>query len=172
MSQSTVSAPGRRPVRLKRPIRRTPLQALAFLGLGVVAVVLVLALALGQYIVRSAYQAGHQPTPTDAAEGMLDATLHDRDPSSVGKYMCNAAVERKIDDQIQRIKDFTKSGRNSIDYSWDTRQAARSGDRATVIATIDATVTQNGVLSADPPQRWTLAMRDRSGWKVCGLTIG
>lgn len=168
----TAAPSGRRPTRLLRPIRRTPLNVMAFLGLGVVAVVLVLALVVGQYILRSAYQAGHQPTPTAAADAMLYAMLHDRDPASVGKYLCDAPIEHKVDRLIQRINDFTRSGKNTIDYNWDTHQTYRSGDRATVAAKIEATVTQNGVLSSNPPEYWKLAMRDRGGWKVCGLATG
>ena len=172
MSHTTAAPSGRRPARLLRPIRRTPLTVMAFLGLGTVVVVLVLALVVGQYVLRSAYQAGHQPTPTAAADAMLYAMLHDRDTSSVGKYLCDAAIERRVDNLIQRITVFTKSGKNTIDYNWDTHQTYRSGNRATDAATIEATVTQNDVLSRNPPEHWKLAMRNQGGWKVCSLTTG
>ena len=173
MATATARRPARPgPKKLKGPIRRTPLRAAAFLALGILATVVMLAAAIGLYISRSAYEAGHQSSPTEAANAFLDAALNNRDVASADKYLCsNQAIHTKINGIIGGINDFSTDG-SSISYRWDTPTLrSRHDDHATVTTTLYADTTDSGDGGTDnPPQTLTMGMQDQGGWKLCSFT--
>ena len=161
------------PRKLKRPIRRNAGNVLLFLGAGIAAAVLVVVTAAVLYISRTAYQAGHQASPVVAARGMLYATLHEQDKTSAGKYLCNSTVQRRVDRLIDRnLKYLDAHPGASLTYTWSSvRQLSRHGGTATVTTDVDGDLIQNGQHYSASSQHWTMGLRDRSGWKVCSLSI-
>lgn len=161
----------RRSKKLKGPIRRTPLNALGFLGAGALATVAVLAIAAFLYISQSAYQAGHQSTPTSAVNGFLDAALNDRYMSTMDKYLCGDTARRQAQTLLNQIDDVQADG-SSVDFYWqNTHVTQRPNDnRATVTASVTATVTTDGKFVNNSPHTWRFHLQDRAGWKICSFT--
>jgi|GEM_PF-6957966 len=156
---------------IKSPIRFTIRNILlilaASLALGLAAAVVVVVFAINQ----SAYQAGHQPTPTAAARGLLYAMLNDRSTASSDKYLCDGPVHRQVHRLIGQVNDFA-TGDNSISYSYGINTPTMHGeDAATVTADVTARTTTSGSTIVQPTQTWTMSMRNDSGWKVCRLSI-
>lgn len=166
-------APTRPPRRLKPPIRRNARNVTFFLAAGIAIVVVAISGAVLLTINRSAYQAGHQPTPRAAAEAYLYAVLQDREADSAAKYTCTDAAQRKTNTVIKSITDWTSRARgNDIAYTWTVQKTTKHGtDQATVTANVRTTVTADGSISVQPNQTWTLQMRDRGGWKVAELQL-
>ena len=166
-----VFTPSRR--RIKPPIRRTARNMAAFLALGLVAALLAVAAVVVVYIANSAYQAGHQATPTSAVKGMLYATLHDGDKTSAAKYLCDAAITRQVNTLIDQNDRFTHSGKDTtLSYEWGAPHVvSQHSGQATVTADIDLLVTEHGRQYGYPEQHWTLGLRDHGGWKICSLSI-
>lgn len=170
----TSAPPTARRRRVKRPIRRTPGTILAFLALGAASTVAVLVLAAGLYIFQDAYQAGHQATPKGAADAFLDAMLNKRSMDFASTYMCDdGRLARQTESVVGRIKRFEKENPgSSIKYLWgDFHTKHVSNARATVTTRVTASTTVDQSVINNPPQVWSLDMRDRGGWKVCGLSM-
>jgi hypothetical protein len=170
MITSTAGKP--RPA-VKPPIRRSARNVVLFLAAGVAAVVAVIVLAAGLYVARSAYQAGHQSSPTAAVNGLLDAALSDRDPASADKYLCpGGTIRRDVRTLIGRITGYERDTPGArIRYTWDTpRAVTRHGDSATVVAVVQPTSTDGTSVQAGERQSWRFDVRDRGGWHVCRMT--
>ncbi|BCJ32648.1 hypothetical protein Athai_01510 [Actinocatenispora thailandica] len=169
----TTSAPPSTPRRLKPPLRRTPVSLLLFLLAGFGCLIAVLAATIVIYIGRSAYQAGHQVSPTQAVDGLLDAALNEHDASATDKYLCgDASVRSKVHGVVRRIKTFEKKNPGTfLTYEWSVRKVWQRRGRALVAAQVRAKTTASGSSTNNPEQRWSFAMRDQGGWKVCALTI-
>jgi hypothetical protein len=133
--------------------------------------VVVLTAVVVLYIGHSAYRAGHQPTPTAAANAFLYAALHDRQPGTSAKYLCNPQVTHQVNGLIKKINDYAAQPGSAISYDWTVRATSQHGDQATVAADVTAQVTAAGNISTQPPQTWTLDMRNQGGWKVCRLVV-
>ncbi|MEV0843672.1 hypothetical protein AB0I55_29520 [Actinocatenispora sera] len=172
MTPSPTAAPAAtRPV--KPPLRRTPLTLLLFLLAGFASLVAVLAAAIVIYIGQDAYKAGHQMSPTQAVDGLLDAALNEHDAPATDKYLCDqVSVRDKIHDVVRQIKTFEKSNPGTfLTYEWSVRKVWQRRDRALVTAQVHARTTASGSSTNNPEQKWKFSMRNESGWKVCGLTI-
>jgi hypothetical protein len=165
--------PPAQPPRVKPPIRRTAGTILGFLSLGAAAGIVVLGLTIGIYIFQDAYQAGHQTSPTNAVDGLLDATFNKRDTSAISKYLCGDPVTaNKVKATISQINKFEKSNPDVfLTYRWDITKKSQNGDQAVVTANVQAKTTVNNSAMDNPPQLWTFGMRNKSGWKVCSLQI-
>ncbi|HEY3503221.1 MAG TPA: hypothetical protein VGN37_10635 [Actinocatenispora sp.] len=160
--------------RAKRPIRRTPGTVLGFLALGAAAVVVVVGLTVGIYIYQDAYRTAHQTSPSQAADGFLDATLNDHRLDLAENYMCDGdALERQIGSMIQRIKSAQTEHPNAqIKYTWSGfRQVSRRDARARLTTDVTVSTIIGSAVSTNPAQTWTFAMRNVGGWKVCGLRV-
>jgi hypothetical protein len=160
-----------RPV--KPPLRRTPLTLLLFLLAGFACLVAVLAATIIIYIGQDAYKAGHQSTPTGAAEGFLDAMLNEHDVELAENYACdNKALHLQLAKTVSDIKKFESRPDSHISYLWDGfKTVSRSATRARLTSRVSTTTTVNNSIINNPPRTWKFSMRNESGWKVCGLTI-
>lgn len=170
----TPAPPTRKVPRVRRPIRRTPGTVLGFLALGAAAVVVVVGLAVGLYIFQDAYRTAHQTSPTQAADGFLDAMLNDHRLDLARNYMCDSsALERQVGSMIQRIKSAQTEHPNAqIKYTWSGfRQGSRSGSQASLTTDVTVSTILGSAVSTSPAQTWTFAMRNEGGWKVCGLRV-
>lgn len=170
----TTAPPTPKPPRVKRPIRRTPGTVLGFLALGAAAVVVVVGLAVGLYIYQDAYRTAHQTSPSQAADGFLDATLNDHRLDLAENYMCNDdALDRQIGSMIQRIRSTQTEHPNAhIKYTWNGfRQLSRRDARASLTTDVAVSTIIGSAVSTSPAQTWTFEMRNEGGWKVCGLRV-
>ena len=177
MTQSPTARPPQTPStprRVKGPIRRSPLSLLLFLAAGIACVVAVAVAAAVLYIGQSAYQAGHQKSPTEAVDAMLDAALNNHDASATDKYLCSGGVKvkRTVHQLVRQINDFNQSNPGTfLTYEWSLSKTSQRDDHAIVMAHVRAKTTSSGSSLSNPEQTWTFKMRDQGGWKVCGLTI-
>lgn len=163
------------PRRLKRPIRRTTTTVLGFFALGCAAVVVVLAGVVGLYILRDAYQAGHQPTPRDAANAYLDAMLNKNSLSLAENYMCgSAALEKQTRDIIRQPTEFmAKYPGATMTYSWSGFKVRHKTPKSAVLQSrVSSVATVGGHIVTSPTATWTLRLKDSHGWKVCALDTG
>lgn len=169
---SATSLTPKRP-RLKRPIRRTPGNLVLFLALGALSTMLAIGAAAAIYISGVAYQAGHQPTPTSAVYGFLDAALRHRQMSDVDKYLCADTARRQARTLLNQIAEVESSGA-SVDFFWaDPHVVSHTGgDRAVVTDTVRATVTSNGTRQPQSANTWRFNLRNQGGWKICSFTTG
>lgn len=158
--------------RLKKPIRRTPGNMVLFLAVGALSAVLAIGAVAAIYISGIAFQAGHQPTPTSAVYGFLDAALRHRHMSDVDKYLCGDAARRQAHTLLNQITQVEASGA-SVDFFWADPHIARrpADDRAIVTDTVRATVTNNGRRQPQSPHTWRFHLRNQSGWKICSFTM-
>lgn len=173
MTTTGTTTPTRPPRRLKRPLRCDALNAILFLGAGVLAVAAILAAVTIAYIAQTAYQAGHQATPTAAVQDFLDAALNDRHMATVEKYLCNnQTVHRSVGTLITGINTYTRHHPNTtLTYDWDNvHQTTRTSQTATVTADIRTRATVSGTPLQEPAQLWSFQLADHAGWKICRLT--
>jgi hypothetical protein len=161
--------------RPRKPIRFGCAALAGFLGLGVAGVVIVIVLIVGGYIFNVSHKASHQTSPTEAVDSFLDATLNERNPDAVGKYLCNQqTIKKQVDSLINNLKVYQeKYPNNSVNYLWSApKQKEKRGGHAAVTSDVTARTIINGASSDAPTQTWVFDMVDQSGWKVCGLKVG
>jgi hypothetical protein len=143
---------------------------LGFFALGLVPPAVVVGVLLVVYVVVPSVAVDHQSDPKAAANGLLDAMLHRRDRTAVGKYLCDSQhLHQQVDELISTAVTFNARPGSAISYTWTTRLASRSGDRAVVTADVESELTVSGTPTAPTDKTWTLTMRNHLGWKVCGL---
>ena len=104
-------------------------------------------------------------------DALLDATLNERNPDAVDKYLCSGSdVGTKFRSIIGKIKSFQKANPDTfLTYNWNITKKSESKDRAVIAAEVRAKTTFGQSSIDNPPQLWTFDMRNQSGWKVCGL---
>jgi uncharacterized membrane protein YvbJ len=159
----------------RKPIHFGCAALAGFLGLGVISVVIVIVLIAGGYIFNVSHRASHQTSPTEAVDSFLDATLNERNPDAVEKYLCNKrGIKTQVDSLIENLKDYKqKYPNNSVNYLWSSpKQTAKKGNHATVTSDVTARTIINGASSDAPTQTWVFEMVDQSGWKVCHMDTG
>lgn len=135
---------------------------------------LVLVALVGIYIMRAAYHAEHQSSPTEAADSFFQAVFYKRDIQFAEDYMCEGnKIKHRTSLLIEEINEKdTGSGDGALSYNWSQVHAtSKSGNYATVTATIEASVSRSGGDLVANPTLWTLNLRNQSGWKVCDYTI-
>jgi len=162
--------------KVKPPIRFRLRNVLLFLAAGLALVVAAVTAVVVFYIGRSAYQAGHQTSPTEAADGLLYAILHERSESAASKYLCDdGSIKHQVHSMIGQAKRFESSGK-SAQYSWGAPHVrSRSTGRATVTVNVGLKVLDGSHTYPYPDQGWILGERNGGGplggWHVCSLRI-